>query len=193
MVDRVGEEFKWNLPYIVGELNRILESLLLAKDPLSQSQSSLPPPAADQATKLTLKCKGTGFLNAMNMVSYCQQLANKSPPPSGLTQLAASMTQCVQINLLSLEEKMTAALTMHAKSVSSSITEIPKDSDHPLTRPSFVQVVAQTADRARQAEIAQPPTLMRDLAPLLFPYITLSQTFKDKKKSLDGHRQHIPC
>lgn len=189
VVDRVGEEFKGNLPYILGELKRTLEVLLPAKDPSKRYTSSLSQPPAEQATSLTFKCERAGFLNAMNMVDYCQRLVNKPQPPQpnppGLSQLAKAITQSMQSNMLAMEDKLAEALTEHTKTVTASIAQLKLE----LGQKTHSQTFAQAANKPAAAPVQQPQRQKRRTEssnpPLLFPSITLSQRNKDKPVELD--------
>lgn len=195
VVDRVGEEFRGNLPYILSELKRTLESLLPAKDPSKRAHSSLAPPLAEQATSLTFKCERSGFLNAMNMVEYCQRLANKthsSPSaPADLDQISSSLSECMERGMQAMEDKMTAALTEHAKSVLLSLDQIRADMGQINYPKSFAQAVndpsatpaAQNRSPKRNANVAQPPPL--------FPSITLAQKNKNKPVELDTDDKYL--
>lgn len=194
MVDRVGEEFKGNLPYILSELKRTLEGLLPAKDPSKRYQSSLAAPLAEQATSLTFKCERAGFLSAMNMVDYCQRLANKPQPPpatpTGLDQMSASLTKSMENNMLALEDRMTSALTEHAKVVSASIAQLKQEMVQ-TTPKSFARAASKTADPPahqppkpkRQTEVAQPP--------ILFPAITLAQKSREKPVEMNTDDKYL--
>lgn len=133
VIDRVGEEFEGNLPYILNELKRTLEVLLLAKDQVKQLQLSLAQPLAERATNLTFKCEKNGFLNAMNMMDYCQCCANKPQPtlvtPPGSNQLAANITQFMNNNMLMMEEKMSLALMEDANTVSDYIKKLKQETN----------------------------------------------------------------
>lgn len=197
VVDRVGEAFKGNLPYILSELKRTLESLLPAKDPSKRAQSLLALHPAEQATNLTFKCERSGFLNAMSMVEYCQRLANKTQPtptaPAELDQISESLTECMERNMQAMEKKMTAALTEHAKSVSSSLEQIKADMSQNNQPKSFAQaastpptvLIGQSQEPERNASATQPPP------PPLFPSITLSQKNRDKPVELDTDDRYL--
>lgn len=195
VVDRVGEEFKGNLPYILSELKRTLESLLPAKDPSKRFQSSLAPPLADQATSLTFKCERAGFLNTMNMVEYCQRLANKTPPPPpasvGLSTLAESLAKSMEKNMLAMEDNMNAALTEHAKTVSSSLEQLKSE----LGQNNQSKTYAQTVNDQTESPDSQNQKPKRKdgvtQAPALFPSITLSQKFQDKPVEFDSDDKYL--
>lgn len=185
----MGEEFKGNLPYILSELKRTLESLLPAKDPSKRAQSSLAPPLAEQATSLTFKCERAGFLNAMNMVEYCQRLANKpltpQPASADLNRLAQTLTECMENNMQALEAKVTTALTEHTKLVNASLEHLKLDTVQNTHHKSF----AQAASTPPEAPPSQQPRPKRKaertrLAPL-FPTIVLAQKYEDKMVELD--------
>lgn len=178
MVDRVGEEFKGDLPYILGELKRTLEALLPAKDQSKRHLSSLAPnPAAEQATNLTFKCERSGFLNALNMVDYCQRLANRPPPPpsvpNGVTFLAETITKCMETSLQSMEEKITNALTEQTLSLSTSLNAPRLDKPVPGGGKTFAQAASRPAgnnaspgpkaQKPKQAQ-PQPPPSFRTLS-----------------------------
>lgn len=189
VVDRVGEEFKGNLQYILSELKRTLESLLPAKDQAKRAQSTLAAPLAKHATSLTFKCERSGFLNAMNMVDYCQRLANKPqpnpPPPQGIDLLAETIAQSMDANLILMEEKISSALTEQAKIFSSSLESIRQE----LNLPRPVESFANAAKKAAQPNAQPSPRVKRPgthtQQPAMFPSITLTQKNKEKPVEMD--------
>lgn len=181
MVNRVGEGFIGNLPYILGELKKTLESLLPVKYQSKRSQSSLAVPPAEKSSTLTFKWERAGFLNALNMVYYCQRLANKPAPPhlapTGLDQLAKSLTQCMQSTMLNLGEKFTAALTEQANFFASALEGIRREKPPYKNQPTYAQSTTKGVDSTKQVHAPQMRKLREMLTqpPPLFLSVTLKQ------------------
>lgn len=117
------------------------------------------------------------------MIDYCQRLENKpSPPlthPSGLTRLANSLTKCMETSMLTMEEKITAAVKEQAISISASIASARNEPSVNPARKTYAQATAKYTGSTAKSNPAslkpkQPPP------PPLFPYIVLSQKNKDK-------------
>lgn len=199
VVDQVGDEFKENLSYILGELKRALESLLPSKDQAKRSYSSLAPPLAEQGTSLTFRCERIGFRNALNMVEYCQRLANKTPTsqPSGKPENGPSTDLIIdRMNetMQKMEEKMTRTLTEHAKSVSSAIEQVRQEalaSTHSQPQLSFAQATAKHAAPLQKPK-SQSQTLRTGVTvPTLFSSITLAQKNRDRFVEMDTDEKYL--
>lgn len=88
--------------------------------------------------------------------------------------------------MLTLEDKMTTALTEHAKVVSASLNQLREDSAEVRTTQSFAQAVSKQSDSSA-AQMVKPHRKANQInPPLLFPSISLVQKTRDKPVELDS-------
>lgn len=83
-----------------------------------------------------------------------------------------------------MEEKITNALTEQALSISTTLAEAKNETSAILTHKTFAQATAQPGSKG-VAKHPQPPKPKHSTAPPLFPYIVLSQRYKDKHVEME--------